>query len=109
MTSPHRVSDPAPARDGPRVAPGRMRAPQGRRCAQCGAVGTHYLTCPSLRLPAHYRVGADIAPACPCDLPAPACPAPAGPATGPAACCGQPRSRPGGGPDHPDWPRPPQG
>jgi hypothetical protein len=84
MTSPDRVSDPAPARDVPRVAPGRMRAPQGRRCAKCGAVGTHYLTCPSLRLPAHYRVGADIAPTC-----------------SPPQChtrCGQPGPGPGPGP-----------
>ena len=25
-------------------------------CRRCGAVGTHYLTCPSLRLPAGYRL-----------------------------------------------------
>jgi hypothetical protein len=29
-------------------------APQ---CTRCGAVGTHYLTCPSLRLPPGYRLG----------------------------------------------------
>jgi hypothetical protein len=28
-------------------------------CRRCGAVGTHYLTCPSLRLPAGYRLSAD--------------------------------------------------
>ena len=27
-----------------------------RRCARCGAVGTHYLTCPDLRLPSGYRL-----------------------------------------------------
>jgi hypothetical protein len=28
-----------------------------RRCARCGAVGTHYLTCPDLRLPPGFRLG----------------------------------------------------
>jgi hypothetical protein len=27
-----------------------------RQCARCGALGTHYLTCPSLRLPPGYRL-----------------------------------------------------
>jgi len=27
-----------------------------RQCARCGAVGTHYLTCPGLRLPSGYRL-----------------------------------------------------
>ena len=27
-----------------------------RQCGRCGAVGTHYLTCPALRLPAGYRI-----------------------------------------------------
>jgi hypothetical protein len=31
-----------------------------RRCVRCGAVGTHYLTCPGLRLPAGYRFGDDL-------------------------------------------------
>ena len=30
--------------------------PPERRCARCGAVGTHYLTCPALRLPTGYRL-----------------------------------------------------
>ena len=30
--------------------------PPERRCARCGAVGTHYLTCPGLRLPPGYRL-----------------------------------------------------
>ena len=30
--------------------------PPERRCARCGAVGTHYLTCPGLRLPSGYRL-----------------------------------------------------
>jgi hypothetical protein len=28
-------------------------------CRRCLAVGTHYLTCPSLRLPQGYRLGRD--------------------------------------------------
>jgi hypothetical protein len=28
-----------------------------RRCIRCGAVGTHYLTCPDLRLPPGFRLG----------------------------------------------------
>jgi hypothetical protein len=31
--------------------------PPKRRCARCGAVGTHFLTCPGLRLPSGYRIG----------------------------------------------------
>lgn len=27
-----------------------------RQCGRCGAVGTHYLTCPGLRLPTGYRL-----------------------------------------------------
>jgi hypothetical protein len=27
-----------------------------RQCTRCGALGTHYLTCPSLRLPPGYRL-----------------------------------------------------
>jgi hypothetical protein len=27
-----------------------------RQCGRCGAVGTHYLTCPALRLPRGYRI-----------------------------------------------------
>jgi hypothetical protein len=33
-----------------------------RLCMQCGAVGTHYLTCPSLRLPPGYRLSEDPGP-----------------------------------------------
>jgi len=60
---------------------GSIPAGPARQCARCGALGTHYLTCPSLRLPP--RPGT-------------------GPVTG---------GRPGrlcGGPDHPDWPLPPR-
>jgi hypothetical protein len=34
----------------------------GRQCTRCGAVGTHYLTCPGLRLPPGHRVS-DVPPA----------------------------------------------
>ena len=35
---------------------GQETEPPERRCARCGAVGTHYLTCPGLRLPTGYRL-----------------------------------------------------
>jgi hypothetical protein len=42
----------------PDMAPTTQAAePPERRCARCGAVGTHYLTCPGLRLPSGYRLG----------------------------------------------------
>ena len=31
-------------------------------CTRCGAVGTHYLTCPVLRLPSGYRLSDDPGP-----------------------------------------------
>jgi len=31
--------------------------PPRTQCTRCGAVGTHYLTCPGLRLPSGYRLG----------------------------------------------------
>jgi hypothetical protein len=104
----------------------------GDPCPRCGASGTHYLTCPSLRLPPGYRLTPDPA-RCRCGQPAGTCavcsrPWPSWPA---AQQAGQragdrrahdrgapgPRAglitggRPGGlcgGPDHPDWPLPPQ-
>ena len=36
---------------------GQEAEPPERQCARCGAVGTHYLTCPGLRLPSGYRLG----------------------------------------------------
>jgi hypothetical protein len=30
-----------------------------RQCTRCGALGTHYLTCPVLQLPRGYRVSQD--------------------------------------------------
>jgi len=35
---------------------GGPAGPPERQCARCGAVGTHYLTCPGLRLPSGYRL-----------------------------------------------------
>ena len=32
-----------------------------RQCARCGALGTHYLTCPILQLPRGYRFSEDPA------------------------------------------------
>ena len=56
MTGPYGVPDAALAGEEPEVAPGRAAEPPERRCARCGAVGTHYLTCPDLRLPSGYRL-----------------------------------------------------
>jgi hypothetical protein len=39
-------------------APNVPNTTVGRQCGRCGAVGTHYLTCPDLRLPSGYRVSA---------------------------------------------------
>ena len=105
----------------------------GEPCTRCGASGTHYLTCPSLRLPPGYRLTPDPAPRCPCGLPAGACAACSWPWLSRRAgqqaeqraghrrahdrAAPRPRAglstggRPGGlcgGPDHPDWPLPPQ-
>ena len=42
----------------PEVAPpGAGEPPPPKQCARCGAVGTHFLTCPGLRLPSGYRLG----------------------------------------------------
>ena len=40
-----------------------IKVPAGpaRQCARCGALGTHYLTCPILRLPRGYRFSEDPA------------------------------------------------
>ena len=63
-------SPPAQRREGPQVAPDRAGELLGRRCIRCGAVGTHYLTCPSLRLPPGYRLSAEHGPECLCGRPA---------------------------------------
>jgi hypothetical protein len=40
----------------PQVAPGPADELPGGQCTRCGAVGTHYLTCPGLRLPSGFRL-----------------------------------------------------
>ena len=84
------------------AAPDRAGELLARQCTQCGAVGTHYLTCPSLRLPAGYRLSQD--------------PGLSAPVTGrqqrvtyrSSLASGRYRMGPTGGPDHPDWPLPPR-
>ena len=59
MTPPsasHGTDDPA-QREGDQAGPAQAGERPARRCARCGAVGTHYLTCPGLRLPSGYRLG----------------------------------------------------
>ena len=51
---------PLPAR--PQDAAGHVPELPARQCTRCGAVGTHYLTCPGLRLPLGYRLDADPGP-----------------------------------------------
>jgi hypothetical protein len=50
------VPDSAFAGEGQEAGPAGPAGPPERRCARCGAVGTHYLTCPALRLPTGYRL-----------------------------------------------------
>jgi len=69
----YRIPDPAPRREGPQGAPDRAGELSGRRCGRCGAVGTHYLTCPSLRLPPGYRLSTERGTECLCGLPAGSC------------------------------------
>jgi hypothetical protein len=56
--TPRPVTAAVSSAEGPEVAPpgAGERLPQ-IQCARCGAVGTHYLTCPDLRLPSGYRLG----------------------------------------------------
>ena len=44
---------PSPVPGEPDATPGWS----GEPCLRCGAVGTHFLTCPGLRLPSGYRLG----------------------------------------------------
>jgi hypothetical protein len=102
-------------------------------CPRCGASGTHYLTCPSLRLPPGYRFTPDPAPPCLCGLSAGTCGAcsrlwlswradqqaeqraeyrqaqrRAAPRPGAGLITAGRQGRLCGGPDHPDWPQPPR-
>jgi hypothetical protein len=56
---PDGTPDPAPVRDEPQGAPGQAAELRARQCTRCGAVGTHYLTCPGLRLPPGHRLSTD--------------------------------------------------
>jgi hypothetical protein len=95
------ISWPVPAGDAPEAGP--ARADQlAWPCTRCGAAGTHYLTCPSLRLPAGYRLSQDLGP----DR---ADGHSERPGTGQASRVSGPyRDGQPGGPDHPDWPSPPR-
>ena len=57
-TVPYRIPDPAQSPDAPRITPGQAPELPAGLCTRCGAIGTHYLTCPSLRLPSGYRLDA---------------------------------------------------
>ena len=59
---PYRIPDPAPLTAGPQDAARHAPELQAAQCTRCGALGTHYLTCPGLRLPPGYRLSADSAP-----------------------------------------------
>ena len=67
------IARPALSREGPEVAQARARELLARSCMRCGAIGTHYLTCPGLRLPPGYRLSEDRKPECGCGLPAGSC------------------------------------
>jgi hypothetical protein len=54
--APYLIPDPAPPREGPPAVLGQDLEPPAGQCTRCGATGTHYLTCPSLRLPPGYRL-----------------------------------------------------
>jgi len=59
---PDAIPDLALLRAGPQDAPGGAAELPAAQCTRCGAVGTHYLTCPGLRLPPGYRLSADPGP-----------------------------------------------
>jgi hypothetical protein len=68
LSAPYGVPDSAPPGEGSEVASGRAGELLGRQCIRCGAVGTHYLTCPGLRLPSGYRFSDAPGPECRCGL-----------------------------------------
>jgi hypothetical protein len=59
--SPGREPGRSPGRE-PGRSPGREPELPTVQCTRCGALGTHYLTCPGLRLPAGYRLSAESRP-----------------------------------------------
>ena len=61
--TPRPVTAAALPAEGPEVTPpGAGDPPPRKQCARCGAVGTHFLTCPGLRLPSGYRLGGGPGP-----------------------------------------------
>ena len=86
------------SRAGRTPGPARTGKPLERQCPRCGGAGTHYLTCPSLRLPPGYRLTADPRPER------------AGLRREPvvADASGRYLASPRGGPGHRDWPGPPR-
>jgi len=46
------------------AGPARPGSRHQRLCTRCGGASTHYLTCPSLRLPADRHAGQDCVPQC---------------------------------------------
>jgi hypothetical protein len=56
---PYGIPDPVPLQAGRSDAPDRAPELSARQCTRCGAISTHYLTCPGLRLPPGYRLSAD--------------------------------------------------
>lgn len=107
----YQVPRPAPPPDEPATAPARPRDTPTRLCPRCGAAGTHFLNCPTLRLPAGYRIsrapGSGPGPAAPDGDPGPA-PGSSGRPGRRAGHRGEQRIAPRGGPEHPAWPRPPR-
>jgi hypothetical protein len=95
------ISWPLPAQDTPRVGSARAHELTAQ-CTRCGAVGTHYLTCPSLRLPAGHRLHEDLDPEGADHR---------GERRGidqASRISGGYRDSQPGGPDHPDWPHRPR-
>lgn len=95
------ISRPEPTSDTPQAGPPRA-GELAVQCPRCGAAGTHYLTCPSLRLPPGYRLTGDLEPERAGHH---------GEHRGirqTSRAFGRPREAQPGGPDHPDWPHPPR-
>jgi hypothetical protein len=64
MPDPAAAGIPHPRRspDELEAAPARAGNRHLRLCPRCGGVGTHYLTCPGLRLAADRHAGSDSVP-----------------------------------------------
>ena len=68
--TPRPVTAAASPAEGSEVAPPGAGEASQKQCTRCGAVGTHFLTCPALRLPSGYRLGDASAPGRPLGEPA---------------------------------------